>query len=128
MMSTLFSQFHGYRLVRPQQTEHRQAVHRPETQLRARACEFHLTVREETYTQQENPPPTQEGAAEDVAVEEEPQDRHMEGMVVDEEGHQVERRQSEDLNGQHVQEKCSPMAQWDSHLTSSGMPVLTHFC
>ncbi|KAJ4944415.1 hypothetical protein JOQ06_012959, partial [Pogonophryne albipinna] len=63
-----------YRLVRPQQTEHRQAVHRPETQLRARACEFHPA----------------EGAAEDVAVEEEPQDRHMEGMVADEEGHQVE--------------------------------------
>ncbi|KAJ4947412.1 hypothetical protein JOQ06_009447 [Pogonophryne albipinna] len=79
-----------YRLVRPQQTEHRQAVHCPETQLRARACEFHPAVREETYTYEENPPPTQEGAAEDVAVEEEPQDRHMEGMVADEEGHQVE--------------------------------------
>ncbi|KAI4807724.1 hypothetical protein KUCAC02_027512 [Chaenocephalus aceratus] len=46
--------------------------------------------REETYAQEENPPPIQEGAAENVAVEEEPQDRHMEGMVADEEGHQVE--------------------------------------
>lgn len=75
-----YQQIPCYRLVKPQQTERNQTRHHLQTEQRlsARACEFHPAVRQETDTEDKGEiiPPAQDGALEDV--------------VVEEDGHQVE--------------------------------------
>ncbi|XP_042279982.1 uncharacterized protein LOC121905645 [Thunnus maccoyii] len=94
-----YQQIPCYRLVRSQQREHHPTGHRSQTEqrLRAKACEFHTAVREDTDNQDqgENTPQAQDRAL-DIAVEDEHQveeeahDRLLEGMVVEKDGHQVE--------------------------------------
>ena len=83
-----------YRLRRSQQTEYHQKEHYPQTnqRLNARAVELHPAAREEidVQVQEENVPQVQGRACEDVAEEEESQDRQQESRVAEEDEHQVE--------------------------------------
>lgn len=78
--------------MRSQQTEHNQTGHHPELKLSAKVCEFHPAFREETDTrvQEEDTPQAQDGVLGDVLLEEEPHDRLLEDMIVEEDGHRVE--------------------------------------
>lgn len=87
-----YQQIPCYRLVRSQWKDNHQTVHHPqmEQRLSAGASEFHPTVIEDMDIQD------QDGTLEDVTVEDEnqeegkAQDRQLDDIVVEEDGHQIE--------------------------------------